>query len=119
MAAVLGVRFLLELALFAVTFWWGSEQFSGVTGFLVGALMAIALALVWGLLISPKARIRLPAMARVAIEVLLFGLGALALVDLGRPWWGAALLIGDLVVIALLALRRGGRSGWSPHDVQQ
>ena len=119
MAVVLTLRFLTELALFVSVAWWGSQQFSGIFGLLAAAGLVVALAVTWGVLLSPRARIRMPSLARVLVEVLLFGLAALALSDLGRPWWGAVLLAGDLAIIAALAvLRKDDTGGWSPHDVQ-
>lgn len=49
---VLAIRFALELTLLAVYAWWGYHA-AGVLG---GAACAIAVAVVWGLLLSPKAR---------------------------------------------------------------
>jgi hypothetical protein len=102
LALVLAVRFAHELALLAAFAWWGYDA-AGVLG---GALCAIGVAVLWGLLLSPKARFPLSPVVRNGVEVLVFIVAAGALAALGHPALGIALLAADVLV--LLALRRLG-----------
>lgn len=106
---VLAIRFALELTLLAVYAWWGYHA-AGVLG---GAACAIALAVVWGLLLSPKARFPLSPPVRAGVEVVVFLVAAGALTALGHPGWGIALVAADVVI--LLALQRlGSTTGGEP-----
>jgi energy-converting hydrogenase Eha subunit E len=75
---VLAVRFLLELVAFAVIGWWGYDA-GGMPLAVVGAAAAIA---AWALVVSPKARFEPPLPAKVAVEVLVFGVATIALIVL-------------------------------------
>ena len=119
-AVVLGIRFLLELALLGVLAWWGWQAVDGIGGAVLAVAVPLGAATLWGLVVAPRARLDLAPAARVLVEVVLFGLGALALAALTSPAWGVALLVTDLVVIvALASLGRREGTGWSPYDVQQ
>lgn len=96
LALALTVRFALELALLAgiatvawhlVPGWW---QWPAMI------LIPIAVAVLWGLLLSPKAPVELPAPAKLVIEAALFIGTGVCLVAIG--WWIAA-VIGVLVWI--------------------
>lgn len=100
LALVLAVRFAVELTLLAVFAWWGYT----LGGPLAAALCAVGVAAGWGLLLSPKARIRLTPTVRNGVEIAVFLVAAAALTTLGRPWWGVALVAVDVVI--LLALSR-------------
>lgn len=109
LALVLALRFALELTLLAVYAWWGYEA-AGVLG---GAACAIAVAVLWGLLLSPKARFPLAPPVRTGVEVVVFLVAAGALAALGLPGWGIALVAADMVI--LLALRYlGSTTGGDP-----
>lgn len=92
----LGLRFILELtALVALAIWGFGASDQIVVQLILGfgaPAMAIA---VWGTFVSPKAPRRLEDPARIGIEVVIFGLGALA--------FAAAGLLGPGVVLALAA----------------
>ena len=104
---ILAARFLLELALLAAFAWWGYAVVGGaVIGGLVAVVCVVAVATFWGLLLSPKARIRLSPSLRKGAEIAVFLIAALALASQGHIGWGAALLIADLII--LLALRMLG-----------
>lgn len=100
----LGVRFLLELgALVAVGNWgWTAGIGPGRYALAVGGPVALAVA--WGLLVSPKAPWRLPDPWRLAGELLAFGLAAAAMAAAGRPAAGVAFLVVALVDEAVLAV---------------
>ncbi len=106
---VLTLRFALELTLLAVVGWWGYS----VGGVLVGALCVIVVAVVWGLLLSPKARFPLPAQVRNAVEVAVFLLAAAGLAMLGHPALGVLLIAAD-VLILLSLWRLGATTGGEP-----
>lgn len=112
LALALTLRFLLELALLVgvgVLAWSLAPGWSSWPA----AILAIAVvATVWGLFLSPKARVPLPQPAAVAIEAVLFvGTGA-GLIGLG---FGVVAVVGialwaiDRIALAFLGTRRGGR----------
>lgn len=116
LALALTLRFLLELALLVgVGVGVGVLAWSLAPGWSSwpAAILAIAVvATVWGLFLSPKARVPLPQPAAVAIEAVLFvGTGA-GLIGLG---FGVAAVVGialwaiDRIALAFLGTRRGGR----------
>ena len=89
-AANLVVRFLLELSALAATAYWGFATASGVTQWVLGLGAPALVAVVWGLFVSPKARIAVPRLAALAIELLLLGLVAVGLAAAGPLWLGIA-----------------------------
>jgi len=98
----LTVRFLLELCMLAALAYWGQEAAAGAAGWALGAGAALAAAVVWGILVAPKAQRRLAEPQRMLLEAVLFGLAALALVAADKPWFGAALFAAFAVNRALL-----------------
>jgi hypothetical protein len=98
----LTIRFLLELCMLAAFAYWGQEAAGGAAGWALGAGSALAAAVVWGLLIAPKAQRRLPEPRRMLLEAVLFGLAALALVAAGEALLGVALFAAFAVNRALL-----------------
>jgi hypothetical protein len=83
--ANLVVRFLLELSALAATAYWGFSAASGITQWLLGLGAPAAVILVWGLFVSPKARIELARPARFAIELLVWATATIALAAAGQP----------------------------------
>jgi hypothetical protein len=82
----LGLRFFLELALLAAVGYWGFQAGQTVPNrLLAGIGVPLLVAVLWGMFISPKARISLNRPARLSLELLLFGAGALALAAANRP----------------------------------
>ncbi len=101
-AILLGLRFLLELALFASFLLATASLVGGVAGWLAGAAAALLVALLWGLLLSPRRRVATPVAVRVVVELALFAGAAGLLVAVGSLV-AAGLLLGlELVVLALL-----------------
>jgi hypothetical protein len=102
-AVLLAVRFLSELALLGVLIWVGVEAGSGVPMKILLALALPALAAtVWGAVIAPKARRRLPDPARLAVEVVLFVAAAAALAAAGHPVPATAFAVVAIATAALI-----------------
>ncbi|WP_435196814.1 YrdB family protein [Natronomonas sp. EA1] len=100
---VYAVRFLLELAALAALAYWGLR--TGTTLLVQVALAVIAplfAAGVWGTFVAPTAPYRLPELPRLGLEILLFGVVALALASLGETT--AAGAIAGLAVVDGLAV---------------
>lgn len=108
------LRFLLELGLLAAVVYWGIATQPGALGWAIGAASLVIVSVVWGLFISSRAPRRLHGMARLIPELVLFGLGALALAAAGRPTLGLALFVA--FVIDRFLLRVFGTPDWAPSD---
>ena len=98
-AANLGLRFLLELALLAAVSYWGLQA----QGAVVAVVMPLVFAAVWGAFLSPKAKVALPRPARLALEVVVFALGAAGLFAAGATTLGIAFAAVVVVNEALLS----------------
>jgi len=105
-AILLGLRFILELCLFAAMFviGWGAVG-NHLIGAVAGVVLAVAVATIWGVLLSPKRKVDLSLTVRVIVEIALFGTAALGLSAFGLPMWGAALFVAEVVVLVALANR--------------
>ncbi len=100
---LLGLRFLLELALFA-TIGVLAARLSTV-GWLSWALalgMVSVTVVIWGVLLSPRRRIDLSLPMRVGIELALFAAAAFGLAWTGHAIWAAALLVSEVIVLVAL-----------------
>ncbi|GIK56417.1 MAG: hypothetical protein BroJett015_20800 [Chloroflexota bacterium] len=99
------VRFLLELCMPAALAYWGFQRDGGWLLRLVAGMGAPLLAAtVWGLLIAPKAKRRLADPWRFLVELVLFGLAAVALVAVARPFLAIILLVVYLINRLLVVL---------------
>ena len=97
MSAVnLTVRFACELAALAAFVWWGWP--------VVGIVAAVAVGVVWGAFIAPKARRRLRDPLRLAVELVIFGLAVAALVAVGHPI--VAAVVGAAALVTAAVVRR-------------
>jgi hypothetical protein len=90
------LRFLLELCALAALAYWGFTTGRGATAWLLGLGAPLAAAVVWGLAISPKARLGTGLTGRVLLGLVVFALATAALADTGR--------VALAVVFAALAL---------------
>ncbi len=80
-----GLAFLLELVMLAVLARWGATFGSGVAArVLLGIGVPVAAAAVWGLFAAPRARIRLPMTAVLAVKALVFAAAAAAIYAVGQ-----------------------------------
>jgi len=85
-AGNLALAFLLELCILAALGYWGWHTGSGtVARVALGIGLPLLAAVVWGMLLAPKAAFPLPLPAHLALKVAIFALAALALAAAGRP----------------------------------
>jgi hypothetical protein len=99
---LLGLRFLLELALLAAYLVSAVRLVHGPLGWALGVALVVAVASVWGVLLSPRRPVRWPVLARILIELVLFAMASALLAKSGLVTLGAALLIAELAVVAML-----------------
>jgi hypothetical protein len=103
-AVALGARFLLELAALVAVGLWGFAAASGPARYALAVGAPLALAVAWGVFVSPKAPHRLPDPWRLGAELLAFGLATAALLAVGRSALAAAFaavaLADEAVVVA-------------------
>jgi hypothetical protein len=92
-ALTLTVRFLLELAALAALGWWGFET----GGVALGIGTPLAAAVVWGTFVAPKASVKVPGAVHIALQVLVFGGAAVALLAIQKTL--AAEVFASVVVI--------------------
>jgi hypothetical protein len=103
-AVLLGLRFVLELCLLAAGAVIGAAQVDGPAASAVaGVAMALAVAIVWGLLLAPRRRFDLPLPVRVVVEVALFLAVGAGLASAGHVGAAIALVAAELVLLPLLA----------------
>jgi hypothetical protein len=82
----LAVIFLLELCMLAAFGYWGARTGGALPLRIALAIGAPAVAaVVWGILLAPRARRPLPRPAHLALKSAIFGLAALALATAGQP----------------------------------
>ncbi|MCA9874232.1 MAG: YrdB family protein [Anaerolineales bacterium] len=104
-AVNMGLRFVLELCLLAALGYWGFQLDLGWPLRIAATIGAPLLtAVIWGLLIAPKASHRLTDPWRFVMEIVLFAVGAGALYLAGRPSAGAALFVIFLINRLLMIL---------------
>ena len=98
-AGNLALRFLLELSALAATAYWGATTATGRIG-QIGLALALPslVALLWGLFISPKARIPTGPFGRAFLGLIVFLVATAALWSRDRT--GLALLYGSLALIS-------------------
>jgi hypothetical protein len=100
--ALITLRFLLELALWASFTVASVRLIDGPLGWVAGLLLSgLAIAL-WGVMLSPRRHVRLAVGVRIAIELALFVVAAALLAAAGLYTAGAALLALELVDLGLL-----------------
>lgn len=99
LGVALTVRFLLELGLLVGAAFVTWRFIGGWVGVVAAVVAVVAVAVAWGLFLSPKASVKLPEPLKVLIELVLFVAVGGALIALG--WW----LIG-MLGIAVWAIDR-------------
>jgi hypothetical protein len=84
-ALLLTIRFLLELAALGALAWWGVR--TGETALmkvLLGAGAPLAMAVVWGAFVAPKAAFAVPGAVHVALQLAVLAAAGGALVAIGK-----------------------------------
>jgi hypothetical protein len=106
----LAFRFVLELVVLVAVFlfglWLADDTLVGVV---VGLGLAIAVMTVWGLFVAPRATRRLPDPTRLAVELVIWFIGVLAL-GFAVSWW-LAIMFGMAVFISLALMFFWGQRG--------
>ena len=101
-APSLAIRFfVVELGALAAAAYWGWDATSSAGRWYLAILAPAFVIAVWGLFISPKARIQVSKEAALAIELVLLGLVTVGLAAAGPVWlgiaYGAVALVSGLV----------------------
>jgi Protein of unknown function (DUF2568) len=87
----LAIRFfVVELGGLAAAAYWGWQTTSGPGRWYLAAAAPVAFIAVWGLFISPKARVQVSKPVALAIELALLALVAAGLASTGPVWLGIA-----------------------------
>jgi len=103
-AAALALRFALELGALAALAYWGAHTGDGIVRVLLAVAAPLAAAALWGIFVAPKSARRLRDPARLAVELIVFGGAAAALVAAGRTTLGVAFAVVAVVDCALVRL---------------
>ncbi|TCZ79338.1 DUF2568 domain-containing protein [Paenibacillus albiflavus] len=94
----LAIRFILELVIMFSLGYWGFHYDSNViVQIALGLGMPLLAAIIWGKTISPKATIRLPLIGVLIIELFIFGMAFLCLIDSGFKVF--AMIFGTVAVV--------------------
>ena len=114
------LRFFLELGALASLGYWGWQATSGPSHWALMLAAPAVAALVWGLFVSPKARVPVEDPWRLALEVLFFGSATAAL--LGADQALLAVIFGAAVIVHLastfaLGQRRGAPIAWADRGL--
>ena len=91
----LTVRFACELAALAAFAWWGWP--------VVGWLVALAVAVMWGLAVAPKATHRLPDPPRLLVELVIFASATVAFYSTAGV--AVAAVFGALAIVSAVLVR--------------
>ena len=91
--ANLGLRFLLELGALAAVAYWGWQTGEGATRWLLAIGAPTAVAVVWWLFVSPKAKVNTPRPARLVVELVVWAAAGAALSAAGHTALGIAFFV--------------------------
>jgi hypothetical protein len=101
----LALAFLLELCLLAALAFWGFRAGNGPlarAGLGIGA--PLLMAVLWGILMAPRAPVQLPGALHLALALVLFGLGVAALFAAGQLRLAVIFAVAIVLNQLLLAL---------------
>jgi hypothetical protein len=96
-----GLRFLLELSALAAVAYWGWSEHGPVWRWVLVVAAPLAIALLWGRFVAPKAKVRVGDPWKLLLEVLVFGGAAAALADADQPVLAIVLAAAALLHLAL------------------
>ena len=98
------LRFACEVVALA-SFGWAAWHLTDSAARIVLAIAAVVIgADAWGVLVAPRSQRRLTDPARLAVEVVFFGLAGVALASVDHPVWGIILAI--TAIANAIVLRR-------------
>lgn len=103
-AANLAIKFALELASLAAFAYWGANAGHGVVAVLLAIAAPVLMVIVWGRLAAPRSEHRLPLSSRIPLELAVFTLAALALLEYSTVAvvaFAAVVIINALLLTAL------------------
>ena len=90
----LALSFLLELImLFAYGYWGFSTGSSNLVQWVLGLGVPVIAIIIWSIYNAPQSKRRLPRTPRTILEVVMFGLGALAFAAAGQPTWAIVFVV--------------------------
>ncbi len=96
---------LVLLAAFAVA---GARLADGaIASIALAAALPLAAAVIWGLLLAPRAHHRLGHPARLVAKLALVAAASLLLVWAGMPWWGAIFFVASAALLTAGELSEG------------
>ena len=96
-----GLRFLLELSALAAVAYWGWSEHGGVWRWVLVVAAPLAIALVWGRWVAPKAKVRVADPWKLLLELLVFGSAVAALALADRPVLAIVMGAATLLHLAL------------------
>ena len=104
------VVFLAELCLLAVLAWAGARLGTGAWAVVLAIALPLVAAVLWGLLLAPRAARRLRHPARLIMKLVLLVVAAAALTLSGEVLWAIGFLVPTAAVTIIGELRaaRGG-----------
>ena len=101
----LALRFILELCALAALGYWGWKTGHGaLTKLVLGIGAPLGAAVVWGMVVSPKATVDASPAVRFAVEIAVFGSAILGLWVSGQPDLAVALVFVYVVHRVLLSI---------------
>ncbi len=95
------LRFMLEVSGLAALAYWGFHSAGGAPQWLLGLGAPLAMAVAWGLFMSPKAPVRLKDPGRLLAELAIFGAACAALAAAGRHQLATVLAVTAAVHLVL------------------
>jgi Protein of unknown function (DUF2568) len=104
-----GLRFLLELCALAAVAYWGWSEHGGIWRWVLVFTAPLAVAVLWGNTIAPKAKRHVGDPWRLAVELLVFGGATAALVAAGQSTLAIA-FAGAVALHLLLTFALGQRA---------
>jgi hypothetical protein len=102
----LAVAFLIEIAALVAFAWWGFQLSApGWVRALVGIGLPLVTAVVWGLILAPRATFKLPLAAKLVLKAIVFGAATAAIIASGGLVLG---IVYAVIVVVNTALIRIG-----------
>ncbi|ASK61880.1 hypothetical protein CFK37_06755 [Virgibacillus phasianinus] len=102
-AANLGLRFLIEICALVIIGYWGFQTGQNWAGKgLLGIILPLFVAFVWGMMLSPKAKIHLLKPFHLLLEIIILGAPILLLLSLENV--DATVIYGSLNIVNMILL---------------